>query len=268
MRVRWRPPGRTARRRDTTRPSPRPIPLFRVPFIRFATMALALVCAGPARAQDEAKAEIETCLSCHSDDSLSVTFADGRSHSLAVSADAFAQSVHGGNLKCTDCHGGLDENPTPGAAVQGPRAVPRVLSRSLQDLPLRQLHAVARQRSRHAAGAGRHPRARLRRLPRLARHRAGGQAARRDLAHLRTLPRGGVGGVRPERSRHVAPRRERRRAGVHRLPSLARHRRPANLRVAGEDAGALRQVPHEQAAHGETRAVAERARPISPTSTA
>jgi hypothetical protein len=113
MRGAWRPPGRTARRFDTVRPVPKPIPFLRVPFIPFAWLALAIVCAGPAWAQDGAKEEIETCLSCHADDSLSVTFADGRSHPLAVSGDAFARSVHGGNLKCTDCHAGMDEIPHP-----------------------------------------------------------------------------------------------------------------------------------------------------------
>jgi predicted CXXCH cytochrome family protein len=67
----------------------------------------------PLRAQDAAQEEIETCLTCHADESLTVTFGDGQSHALRVDAAALARSVHGGNLKCTDCHPGLDEIPHP-----------------------------------------------------------------------------------------------------------------------------------------------------------
>jgi predicted CXXCH cytochrome family protein len=65
----------------------------------------------PAFAQDSAKEEIETCQTCHSDDSLTVTFADGQTHVLKVDEAMFAKSVHGENLKCTDCHAGFGEIP-------------------------------------------------------------------------------------------------------------------------------------------------------------
>src|SRR5436190_13626501 len=64
-------------------------------------------------AQDSAKEEIETCLTCHADDGLAVTFADGQSHTLKVDQAMFARSVHGENLKCTDCHAGFGEIPHP-----------------------------------------------------------------------------------------------------------------------------------------------------------
>ena len=112
MRVALRPRGRTARRSGTIRPHGRLTPPPLVPLITIVALALVMVCA-PAAAQDSAKEEIETCLSCHSDGSLSVTFANGQSHALTVNQDAFAHSVHGGNLKCTDCHPGMGEIPHP-----------------------------------------------------------------------------------------------------------------------------------------------------------
>ena len=79
------------------------------------TAALLLTLAWPALAQDTdpAAEEAETCLACHSDASLTVTFGDGQSHALAVDPAHLAKSVHGGNLKCTDCHAGMDEIPHP-----------------------------------------------------------------------------------------------------------------------------------------------------------
>jgi predicted CXXCH cytochrome family protein len=67
----------------------------------------------PSLAQDSAKEEIETCQTCHSDDGLTVTFADGQTHALKVDEAMFAKSVHGENLKCTDCHAGFGEIPHP-----------------------------------------------------------------------------------------------------------------------------------------------------------
>jgi predicted CXXCH cytochrome family protein len=113
MRVALRPEGRAPRTLDTTRPYGHSLSLLRVPLVSILALALVVVCARGASAQDSAKEEIETCLSCHADDSLSVTFADGTSHALAVDQHAFARSVHGGNLKCTDCHAGMGEIPHP-----------------------------------------------------------------------------------------------------------------------------------------------------------
>jgi predicted CXXCH cytochrome family protein len=60
-----------------------------------------------------AKEEIETCLGCHSDGTLAVTFADGKTHTLAVDGAMFGASVHGQQMTCTDCHAGMGELPHP-----------------------------------------------------------------------------------------------------------------------------------------------------------
>jgi predicted CXXCH cytochrome family protein len=77
-----------------------------------ALAALALVPAA-ARGQETAAQEAETCLGCHSDPELSVTFTGGGSRSLAVDPQALAHSVHGAKLRCTDCHPGMQEVPHP-----------------------------------------------------------------------------------------------------------------------------------------------------------
>jgi len=74
-----------------------------------AAMLATLV--SPVFGQTSANDETDTCLTCHADDGLTVTFADGTSHPLKVDASMFAGSVHGANLKCTDCHAGFAEIP-------------------------------------------------------------------------------------------------------------------------------------------------------------
>lgn len=51
------------------------------------------------------------CLSCHSVPGLTITFSNGDTVSLAVSADVFAQSVHGELLTCQACHPGHQQVP-------------------------------------------------------------------------------------------------------------------------------------------------------------
>jgi len=64
-------------------------------------------------AQPQRPAEIETCLSCHADKTLSVTLPSGEVRSLFVDKAAFDHSVHGGRLGCLDCHAGMEELPHP-----------------------------------------------------------------------------------------------------------------------------------------------------------
>lgn len=64
-------------------------------------------------AQEPAAEEIETCLSCHEDPSIEVSFADGSKRTLKVDRAAFQASVHGKRLRCTDCHPGMGEIPHP-----------------------------------------------------------------------------------------------------------------------------------------------------------
>lgn len=49
-------------------------------------------------------AEQEDCLGCHSDPSQTFDLPSGEKLSLYVDQDAFAKSVHGETLRCTECH--------------------------------------------------------------------------------------------------------------------------------------------------------------------
>lgn len=82
------------------------------PTLRIALAAAALSLLGvlPALAEDD---EIDTCMTCHADKTLSKTLSSGESVSLYVDRDELKRSVHGGNLKCTECHAGMEEIPHP-----------------------------------------------------------------------------------------------------------------------------------------------------------
>jgi nitrate/TMAO reductase-like tetraheme cytochrome c subunit len=82
------------------------------PLPLLALLPLALLLPAGATAQSPAE-EVELCLGCHEDPEIAVTFPSGESRSLKVDKDAFARSVHGGKLRCTDCHPGLGEVPHP-----------------------------------------------------------------------------------------------------------------------------------------------------------
>ncbi|HKQ60196.1 MAG TPA: cytochrome c3 family protein [Candidatus Polarisedimenticolaceae bacterium] len=58
-----------------------------------------------------ASAPADTCLSCHGDPALEVTLPSGETRSLFVDGAAFAGSVHGDKLVCTDCHRDIVEVP-------------------------------------------------------------------------------------------------------------------------------------------------------------
>jgi nitrate/TMAO reductase-like tetraheme cytochrome c subunit len=55
--------------------------------------------------------DIETCLACHGDRTMSVTLPSGESRPLFVDRTAFTRSVHGGKLGCTDCHTDVTDVP-------------------------------------------------------------------------------------------------------------------------------------------------------------
>jgi predicted CXXCH cytochrome family protein len=57
------------------------------------------------------QAETEDCLACHGDRGLTTGAPENRP--LFVDGHAFATSVHGRDLQCTDCHPGLAEVPHP-----------------------------------------------------------------------------------------------------------------------------------------------------------
>jgi hypothetical protein len=71
-----------------------------------AVLSLALA---PAAAQDANDA----CLACHSDAALTLALPTGQVRSMTVDGAAFAASVHGSRLACTDCHPGHQDYPHP-----------------------------------------------------------------------------------------------------------------------------------------------------------
>ena len=64
---------------------------------------------GPLRGEEPSEA-VAYCLMCHEDEGLSMDLEDGGTMSLHVAPDALAASVHGGELECTDCHQGYDDD--------------------------------------------------------------------------------------------------------------------------------------------------------------
>jgi predicted CXXCH cytochrome family protein len=77
-----------------------------------AALLLALTLQGPA-VESSRTADNETCLACHSDQSLSLTLPNGEARSLFVAPDGFRASVHGETLACVDCHTDTTEVPHP-----------------------------------------------------------------------------------------------------------------------------------------------------------
>ena len=69
--------------------------------------------APPSPAPESPTEEADTCLGCHGDPDLSLSLPDGAKVSLTVKPDDLAHSVHGGSLRCTDCHTGMGEVPHP-----------------------------------------------------------------------------------------------------------------------------------------------------------
>jgi predicted CXXCH cytochrome family protein len=77
----------------------------------------------PARPADPVTEANETCLGCHSDPGLSLTLGDGTVRSLTVDPNHLARSVHGGELRCTECHAGMDDVPHPEKAFADAHAL-------------------------------------------------------------------------------------------------------------------------------------------------
>jgi predicted CXXCH cytochrome family protein len=71
--------------------------------MRRALLPLLLALAAPA-AWAGIPAEQEDCLGCHTDPDQTFDLAGGEKLSLYVDQEAFARSVHGETLRCTECH--------------------------------------------------------------------------------------------------------------------------------------------------------------------
>ncbi len=65
---------------------------------------------------------VSYCLNCHEDKQLSLTLKDGSPMSLYVNPQEFAQSVHGSQLVCTDCHARYDQKHPSDATFPSKRA--------------------------------------------------------------------------------------------------------------------------------------------------
>ena len=76
-------------------------------------LAAAAAAAPPASVDTAVEQEVELCLGCHDDHDARLELADGARVSLFVDRHAFSSSIHGRDLRCTDCHAGMDVIPHP-----------------------------------------------------------------------------------------------------------------------------------------------------------
>ena len=83
-------------------------------------LALFLLSARSALAEPP-QSEADFCLSCHGDDSLDLTLDSGETLSLFVDPDVLARSVHGGKLRCADCHTDIESYPHPERSLKSLR---------------------------------------------------------------------------------------------------------------------------------------------------
>ncbi|HEX6202969.1 MAG TPA: cytochrome c3 family protein [Thermoanaerobaculia bacterium] len=81
----------------------------KLPAVALGALALAAAAAGPAAVAQDVPEAVETCLVCHEDPDFTLPLDDGDEMSLYVDRDGFLHSVHGGELVCTDCHRGYDD---------------------------------------------------------------------------------------------------------------------------------------------------------------
>jgi predicted CXXCH cytochrome family protein len=65
----------------------------------------------PGQATPAKPADVDTCLACHGDKSLSVALPSGEVRSLYVDLATFRGSVHGNKIGCADCHQDMTSLP-------------------------------------------------------------------------------------------------------------------------------------------------------------
>ena len=70
--------------------------------LRILTAVVLTIAAVPGRAS--IPAEQEDCLGCHTDPSMTFDLPSGEKLKLGIDQAAFAKSVHGEILRCTECH--------------------------------------------------------------------------------------------------------------------------------------------------------------------
>ncbi len=83
--------------------------------------ALFLGLAAEAKAVETASPDAQFCLGCHSDKTLELVLQSGEKRSLFVDPEKFSSSVHGGKLRCTDCHSDITTFPHPARSFKNLR---------------------------------------------------------------------------------------------------------------------------------------------------
>ena len=88
--------------------------------ILLLTIAIAGLTAGSAGASPTAQeVSNETCLGCHSNESMVKAFPSGEELSLFIDGTKFSEAVHGQEgLACVNCHQAMAQIPHPELAVQ------------------------------------------------------------------------------------------------------------------------------------------------------
>lgn len=94
------------------------LPVAAVTFVLAA--AVAAPQAAPPPKAGEIEQEVESCMMCHGEKDFTADLPSGDKVSLFVNRDAFAKSIHGQDLRCTDCHAGMGELPHPERKVKTP----------------------------------------------------------------------------------------------------------------------------------------------------
>ncbi len=90
-------------------------------YARWLPLVVLLLAVAPADAGTPLSPEVETCLQCHSDQTLELPLLSGERRSLYVDGAAFASSIHGDKLQCTDCHKDIEGYPHPERAFKNLR---------------------------------------------------------------------------------------------------------------------------------------------------
>ena len=92
-----------------------------------AVLVIALTTGVPTAARaregiDESVSEaVSYCLLCHGDETMTMELENGEEMNLHVDEEAYFASVHGGELICTDCHEGYDDEHPSGATFPSVR---------------------------------------------------------------------------------------------------------------------------------------------------
>lgn len=82
-------------------------------------ICLSLAHASPAG--ETVSPDSDFCLSCHSNKESELVLPSGEKRSLFVDSESFARSVHGGKLRCTDCHSDISTYPHPARSFKNLR---------------------------------------------------------------------------------------------------------------------------------------------------